>query len=126
MTTGKAKKLLVEWQVRLGLTDWEITLNYACAPHEMSIADSVGCTTWTEASKCAVIQILAEKYYGSRVRPYDFEKTLVHELLHLKTSLIGTECDDLQARLVHQLIDDIARAMVDLKREGKGDPDAVD
>ena len=125
MTTSSANKLLSEWKTRLGLDDWEIALHVDCEPHEMSIDDAVGCSIWTEASKCAVIQILAERYYGDRVRPYDFEKTLVHELLHLKTTMIGTECDELQARLVHQLVDEIARAMVDLKRSGKDDKDAV-
>lgn len=116
----KHKALLSEWQTRLGLTDWRIKLKHKCSPDEMEIENAAGCTSWCESIKSARVEILDPKYYGDRVVPFDWEKTLVHELLHLKLSLISSEVDALQERVTHQMIDDLARAMVDAKRRGNG------
>lgn len=110
--------LLEEWQKRLGLQDWRIKLCNNCKPEEMTIQDSAGCTEWTEAIKTARIEIIDPKYYGERIEPFDYEKTLVHELLHLKTCLVSDVLDDLQVRYMHQMIDDLARAFVNAKRWG--------
>lgn len=109
-------QLKEEWQERLGLQDWAIQLNYNCKPEDMILENVAGCAEWTESNKTARIDILDKQYYGERIVPYDFEKTLVHELLHLKTSLVSDNVTDLQARYMHQMIDDLARAFVDAKR----------
>lgn len=111
-----SNKLLKEWQTRLGLQDWIIKLNDNCKPEDMVIENVTGCSEWTESIKTARIDILGEEYYDERIVPYDFEKTLVHELLHLKTSLISSQVSDLQERYMHQMIDDLARALVSAKR----------
>lgn len=108
--------LLKEWQTRLGLTDWKIKLVDNCLPDEMQLDGVDGCTEWSEAIKTAQIEILSEEAYGTRIIPFDYEKTLVHELLHLKTCLLSDKVDELQERVAHQLIDDLARAFVDAKR----------
>ena len=110
--------MLDEWMRRLGLMDWHIQLVDNCSPEDMSLEACAGCTEWQEAVKCATIQILDPKYYGERIVPFDYEKTLVHELLHLKTCLVSDGVSDLQERVMHQLIDDLARAFVDAKRAG--------
>ena len=114
-------KLLKEWQNRLGLQDWHIILKTDCRPENMALTDVEGCTTWTECTKSAWIDILDEKFFPEHAaaRPYDFERTLVHELLHCKLSLIDERDEGTQSRLVHQLIDDLARALVDAKRSEK-------
>lgn len=114
----KHKALLAEWQERLGLQDWRIMLKPKCKPEEMELENVAGCASWSEAVKTARIEILNPKYYGDRVIPFDWEKTLVHELLHLKTSLVSDEVPDLQVRVMHQMIDDLARALVSAKRSG--------
>lgn len=111
--------LLKEWQKRLGLHEWRIKLMPKCAPDEMEIQDVVGCTAWSETIKSARIEILDPAYYGERIVPFDWEKTLVHELLHLKTCLVSDRVDVLQERVMHQIIDDLARAFVDAKRCGQ-------
>lgn len=113
-----SKKLLKEWQNRLGLQDWRIQLLDNCRPEDMDMEDASGCVAWQEANKTAQIQILDSQFYGKRIVPFDYEKTLVHELLHLKTSLVSDNVDSLQARYMHQMIDDLARAFVDAKRSG--------
>lgn len=108
--------LLKEWQKRLGLQEWRIKLCPKCKPDEMELENVVGCTSWCESIKSAKVQILDPEYYGDRIVPFEFEKTLVHELLHLKLCLVSSEVDDLQERVMHQIIDDLARALVDARR----------
>ena len=112
----KHKALLAEWQERLGLTDWRIKLKPKCKPEEMEIENVAGCTAWNESIKTARIEIIEPKYYGDRIVPFDFEKTLVHELLHLKLCLVSDGVDAFQERYMHQIIDDLARALVSAKR----------
>lgn len=53
---------------------------------------------------------------------FDFEKTLVHELLHLKFSFWCKNEDDIGDRVMHQMIDDLARALTEKRKcEGNGD-----
>ena len=116
MATEKGESLLAEWKERLGLTEWRIKLVDNCEPDEMTLENCAGCTDWNETIKTARVEILDPKFYGERIVPFDYEKTLVHELLHLKTCLVSDKVDDLQARYMHQMIDDLARAFVDAKR----------
>lgn len=53
------------------------------SPDEMS-SESVGENDFQIVGNCRVIKILKPEYYGERVVKYCAEKTLVHELLHLK------------------------------------------
>ena len=110
--------MLSEWKRRLGLHDWRIALLPKCKPGEMEMEDVAGCTAWNETIKTARIEIVDPEYYGDRIVPFDWEKMLVHELLHLKLALVSDRVDDLQERVMHQIIDDLARAFVDAKREG--------
>lgn len=108
--------LLKEWQKRLRLQDWTICLEQDCKAQEMNMNDCSGCCDWTESNKAALIQILSPAEYGERIVPFDFEKTLVHELLHCKLSLVSANVNDCQERYMHQIIDDLAKAFVDAKR----------
>lgn len=116
--TDENERLLNEWKDRLGLQDWRILLYPSCGPDEMSIEDVSGASVWNETDKTARIEILDPDYYGERVDPFDFERILVHELLHLKLCLLSDNDDALMDRVVHILIDDLARAFVDAKRCG--------
>ena len=112
----EGRRLLKEWKARLGLRDWVIRLCDNCDPEDMAMQGVAGCTDWSESIKTARIEIIDPRYYGERLIPFDYEKTLVHELLHLKTCLLTDSTDELQTRIGHQLIDDLARALVDAKR----------
>lgn len=83
----------------------------------MKLPQTLGCTSWEESTKSAVIQTVDPEKIGDLTRPFDFEEVLVHELLHLKMSLLSSRDDeDLNDRVLHQIIDDLARAMVDAKK----------
>ena len=89
-----------------------------CKAEEMILKNVAGCTEWEESTKVALIQILDEAEYGEQIEPFDWEKTLVHELLHLKTCLVSDKVEPLQERYMHQIISDLSRAFVDAKRMG--------
>lgn len=112
-------KLLDEWSERLGLSDWHIVLLTNCKPEDMPLQDADGCVSYTETVKAAKIQIINPETRTNALRPFDFKETLVHELLHLKLCLLE-EGDDwnkkLQLRILHQIIDDLSRALVKAKR----------
>ena len=102
--------LLEKWQGLLELRDWTIALRVGCLPDEMRTPEVDGEADWTECRKTAVIRLLDERCYGERIVPYHPERTLIHELLHLKLCLLGESGNALQDRLAHQLIDDLADA----------------
>ena len=110
------EKLLKEWQHRLGLDNWHIVLKDGVSPNDMQLAMAQGECEYDTVNSCAVIRILDEKDYGDRILPFDKEKILVHELLHIKMWFIYESDCDLQSKMVHQLIDDMARSLVDAKR----------
>lgn len=110
--------LLKEWKERLGLFDWEIELVDMMRPEDMSLEDVYGCSVWTECNKTARIEIVDPLFCGERLRPFDYEETLVHELLHLKLTLVSDGVDGLMERYMHQIIDDLARAFIEAKRAG--------
>lgn len=118
------EKLLQEWQNRLGMSDWQIKLIDNCKPENMDVQDAEGCTTWVESTKCADIQMLDPILYPENCvgRGSDYERCLVHELLHCKLSFPqDSDNSTLQSRICHQIIDDLARAFVDAKRCRKDD-----
>ena len=78
--------LLEKWKRKLCLQEWRIKLLTHLHPEEMMVRNTAGCTEWSEAIKTARIEIINPACYGDRIVPFDFEKTLVHELLHLKFS----------------------------------------
>lgn len=110
--------LLEEWKHRLGLDDWHIVLVQDCSPNDMTLTGVQGECERDEVNKCGVIRVLCEKDYGERILPFDKEKVLVHELMHFKFVFLEMSENELQNRLVHQYIDDLARALVDAKRSG--------
>ncbi len=117
----KELDLLEEWQERLGLHDWAIKLAYNCKQEDLSNPDWQGENTWNSSIKCSTIKIVSPEVYGNdRIMKFDFEKTLVHELLHIKFGLLDIVDHTYESNVVdglrHQLIDDLARALVMAKR----------
>lgn len=110
------KKLLSYWKKILKLNDWKIKLVENCCQQDMSSSvDVSGEVEYDDVNSCAVIRMLDKKYYGKRILPYDFEKTLVHELLHIKFWFLDRSDNLLQNREVHKLIDELAVAFVSVR-----------
>ena len=111
IATTEEQRLLEKWQKKLCLQEWRIKLVTHLRPEEMSVSNAAGCTDWSESINPAC--------YGDRIVPFNFEKTLVHELLHLKFSFWCQDEYSVADRLMHQMIDDLARALT----EGDSDED---
>lgn len=109
--TNEELALLEKWKRKLCLQEWRIRLKTQLRPEEMTMNDAAGCTEWSETIKTARIEIINPVYYGDRIVPFDVEKTLVHELLHLKFSFWCQNEDNVGDRAMHQMIDDLARAL---------------
>lgn len=120
MNSNCLEKLLEEWQERLGLQDWAIVLCYNCKPSDLKTENTNGETEWILSIKNATIRLLDKKYDTNGTLEYDIEQTLVHELLHIKLSIFDINQDNYAGCVVdelrHQLIDDLARALVMAKR----------
>lgn len=117
--------LLKEWQNRLFLHAWRITLRPKCKPDDMQNG-CWGCADYEEVNRTARIDIVDPDCLTEKIVPFDFEYVLVHELLHLKFCLLSEDHDSFKDRYVHQLLDDMARALVDAKRSGKEKQDPVE
>lgn len=108
------KKLLDEWINRLGLGDWTIRARLNASPNEFASCGADGECCYTESTKVANIRIMCEDALNDDA---DWEQILVHELLHCKFSLIYPSNDDsVKGRVMHQLIDDMSKALVSAKR----------
>ena len=117
MTQQDVDKLSEYYVDLLGLNDWEIHIAWQCRPDEMILPMCFGNSSYEESSKQALIYILDEQYYKGEPFKYDFEVILVHELLHLKTTLLTDKDEEsIRYRVLHQLIDDMAKAIVSAKR----------
>lgn len=110
-------KTLKYWQKKLNLNDWRIKLNKDCKASEMLQGDYCGQCELDEVSKAAIISIISKAEYGDGMIPYDYEKTLLHELLHLKFCLLDDNGDTVQGRVLHQIIDEFSRILVELRRK---------
>ena len=120
--TNEELTLLEKWKRKLCLNEWRIKLLTNLRPEEMTMNDVAGCSEWSESIKTARIEIIDPDYYGDRIVPFDFEKTLVHEMLHLKFSFWCQNEDDIGDRVMHQMIDDLARALTEKRKcEENGD-----
>lgn len=103
--------LLKKWTRFLGLQDWKIVLRTNCDPSETE--NAVAETEWDEVHKCAVIKIISPEKYGKRIVPFCFEKTLIHELLHIKFAMFDGYTQ-FQDRYLHQIIEDFAKMLYKL------------
>lgn len=114
LTSSCKKYLLSYWIKTLHLEDWKITFYPEEKQEDLGDTTYNALTTWEESNKTAVIQILNPKEADTN---FDYEETLVHELLHLKFCLLHNDINDFEGRYIHQIIDDIAKALIKVRRE---------
>lgn len=97
---------LLYWQDKLRLNDWNIEI-VRCDPWNLAQQNRISEVEYEEATKQAVIRLT----YLSN------EQSLIHELLHLKFCLLDDSGNQLQDRLVHQTIDDLAKAFAEIEND---------
>ena len=114
MSDKERKALLNKWQKAFRLQDWVIKLVSDCNPSGFGWTDDrEGECVYVESTKTAEIRILDERFYGKRLIPYNYERILIHELLHIKFALLQDTGNELQDRVVHQIIDDLAKGIAE-------------
>lgn len=123
MTEERAEQLFDKWVDILQLHEWDIRFHWKCDPKRMELVDNAGCTSYNWVCRQAVIQIADPDLYEMDMKgfAFDFEQILVHELLHLKFSMLDDTKDEMQNRHVHILVDGIARSLVRASREGNAE-----
>ena len=114
VTKKRYENMLNKWIKILHLEDWRIAFYPEVKQGDLGCDNYNALTSWEESNKTAIIQILNPK---EAKEPFDYEETLVHELLHLKFCLLHNDINDFEGRYSHQLIDDIARALIEIKRK---------
>lgn len=115
MTEEKATELFEKWRKILHLEAWDIRFKW-CVRVDAMKRPGLGCTEFQHATREAIIQMLDPVDFENDLFEYDYEKTLVHELLHLKFADLDDSGDPLRDKLTHQMIDDLARAFMDAVR----------
>ena len=120
MTEEAANALLQKWVSILKLSDWDIRFKWRCDPKRMAIPDSAGCTSYNDVCRQAVIEIADFNLYQPDMKGFepDYERVLVHELMHLKMSILDTGESEIQNKAVHILVDSLALALVNADRGG--------
>lgn len=111
------EKLLAEWQYRLRLQDWDITVEWVSHFH----VEAFGRTKTSLANRTAMVDLVPPDQIDHSGILSDPEVTLVHELLHVKAAEVlenrmGTDRPDLDSPLWECFIDQLAQALVAAKR----------
>jgi hypothetical protein len=119
MTEEKAIALFKKWVKILRLSDWDILFYWRVNPAEMTQKESAGCASYNWICKQAVIEIADPEKYKMDMPgfPFDYEQILVHELMHLKMSLVDDPDDKMVGAVVHQLVEEMAKSLVKASRE---------
>jgi hypothetical protein len=97
--------LLVKWVDILDLKDWEISIQIS--PKKCKKNSAMAYVDDDSSIKSALITFSNFKAFNN-----DFEyleKTLIHELLHIKLALLHpSNLDTLEYKVLHQIINDLA------------------
>lgn len=87
--SGKTlKKKVRYWQGQLSLMDWEVK---TLLVSEADLNGKAGTVSWDMETKQAIINLVDPKTITTELDfPYDLEKVIVHELLHLHSAPFDT------------------------------------
>ena len=120
MTKAEQEAIAREWIMRLGLEKWKINCMLDAAPEDFLSSDEIraGEAEWVAVTRRATIKIRRKEAYADQ-EEYDFERTLVHELLHLVFAPFYPSTGDCLETVVHMTIEDLARALVDARHAEK-------
>ena len=98
------EKQLKNWQKRLGLDDWDLTLQVV---RKTALdQDTWGNAEWDSDSKTGVISVLDPQDYnlkGSELKK-DMECTIVHELVHIQVSPLDSGNPEAHEEVVNRIM----------------------
>lgn len=109
--------LCQKWQTLLRLRDWDIHVELFSA-REFSEEDRQGEVFYDISTGQAIIHLLDVDAKLDTPFPYDLEKVLVHELLHLHFAIFEPEKEDsLRHDLWERTVEKMAQIMLRLHRQ---------
>lgn len=119
MTEKQIQKLCFEWQKVLRLSDWYVTVRFVPVK-EMNSTSHLGMASYCRNHKIAKIKIILERDYDDNsVTPYDAERTLIHELIHLHLAHNGIDYEDARNAEQEQAINALTDAFITVKYKKK-------
>lgn len=111
------KQMLNKWTKKLKLENWDITVNEKCTDQQFLELDIYGQVQYNEPNQSATI-ILRDFDKDCTEK----EKTIIHELLHLKFSLLADinekNKNDLKIRITEIIIEDLSKLLYNLEYKG--------
>lgn len=119
----KLNSIKLEWQRKLRLQDWRITIRFA-DPEELknwtAIDEACGACRHHEETKQAEILVLDQKYCAEEndERAQDVEDTVIHELLHCHFAVFRNGERAIQLH-IEQIIEVMTEALLVEKRGKK-------
>lgn len=118
MAESFSSEKLSEWQNRLNLRDWKITVMVVRASDLKP--KTLGNIHWDGEKKTAVIRVLDPMDYKLKDRAMlnDIEFTVVHELIHLELSPVLSPLQRNEANRIEEehAVNHMAQALLDLDR----------
>ena len=118
MAESFSSEKLSEWQNRLNLKDWKITVMVVRATDLKP--KTLGNIHWDGEKKTAVIRVLDPIDYKLKDQAMlnDIEFTVVHELIHLELSLVLSPLQRNEANRMEEehAVNHMAQALLDLER----------
>lgn len=120
LTIGPLRRLLAEWQARLGLQGHVVDLSLVRAI-AFNDHDTLGDCDQSTLKRRAVIRLLdGQDGHDPEGKYDDHETVLVHELLHVLMPMhlfaVKVDLADIRYQLYEQAIDQLARTLIALKR----------
>ncbi len=119
MAESFSMEKLAEWQKRLNLTDWKISVMVVRSSDLKP--RTLGNIHWDTERKTAIIRVLDPADYKLKERAMldDMEFTVVHELIHLELSpvLSPLQRNDANRMEEEHAVNHMAQALLDLERQ---------
>jgi phytoene dehydrogenase-like protein len=120
LTEQQMKEKIAYWQGILGLDYWEIKFAFK-RQRDMNHKNQAE-VKYALPKASAYIVMVCHEDYDNDVFPQDMETSLVHELLHIKCAAFDDlEEGTLQDAMMEQYIDNMAKILVTMDRERRGE-----
>lgn len=123
LTDDELRACCCEWQRRLRLQDWDITIKRVRSSAYRDGTAKAGDVEVSQEKRMAVIRVTEPDDYDNQQNPdfgidQDMERTLVHELVHLHFApLWHVIKGDIEDRFEEHAVNAISAALVAMKRE---------
>ena len=110
-----ANKKLKYWKHQLLMDNYQIDLQINCNTDDFVNDEVFGEASYNHTNRIGIIKIGAPNLYNvdleTELNSFDFEETLIHELLHIKFGHLQ-DVDNESYNTIHVIIEDLARALM--------------